>query len=69
MSKHVEMIIDYTVVGEDYQYNDNHGVLTRCGDCKYYRTDFDVPQCECGEFELGLLYPKPDDYCSKAERA
>jgi hypothetical protein len=69
MSKHVEMIIDYTVVGEDYKYNDNHGVLTRCGDCAYYRKDFDVPQCELGGFELGLIDPIPDDYCSRAERA
>lgn len=69
MSKHVEMIIDYTVVGEDYQYNDNHGVLTRCVDCKYFRTDFYEPQCELGSFESGLIDPKPNDYCSRAERA
>ena len=35
MSKHVEMIIDYVVSGEDYQYNDNHGVLVRCIDCAH----------------------------------
>ena len=27
--KHVEMIVDYVVVGEDFQYSDNHGILTR----------------------------------------
>ena len=69
MSKNVEMIIDYTVVGEDHQYNDNHGLLTRCVDCKYFRTDFDVPQCELGGLVSGLIDPNPDDYCSRAERA
>ena len=38
MVRHVEMIDDYIVDtehnGMDYQYNDNHGILVRCCDCK-----------------------------------
>lgn len=36
MAKHVEMIIDYIVTdAPDYEYNDNHGMLIRCKDCKH----------------------------------
>ena len=37
--KHIEMIIDYVTDGSDYQYNDNHGLLVRCKDCKYFEYD------------------------------
>lgn len=42
MKKHVEMIDDYIIdtespYGMDYQYNDNHGLLIRCCDCKNSR--------------------------------
>jgi len=30
LSRYVEMIIDYVTDGTDFQYGDNHGVLTRC---------------------------------------
>ena len=33
---HIEMIIDYTTDGTDFQYCDNHGVLVRCRDCEHY---------------------------------
>ena len=33
---HVEMIIDYTTDGTDFNYSDNHGVLVRCMDCEHY---------------------------------
>ena len=74
MSKHVEMIIDYIVDGDDFQYNDNHGLLIRCKDCKYL-----------GEFAHYILHEKDKveryyckiysgyfvdlyDYCSKGVR-
>ena len=34
--KKVEMIISYITDGTDYEYHDNHGVLIRCKDCKYF---------------------------------
>ena len=33
----VEFIESYIKIGNsDYQWNDNHGELIRCKDCKYY---------------------------------
>ena len=61
MSKHVEMIIDYIVDGDDFQYNDNHGRLTRCGECIYADTKNRV--CEK---TLATIFE--DDYCSKAKK-
>ena len=63
-SKHIEMIIDYVTNGSDFQYNDNHGVLTRCRDCIFA----DGQSRACRNFdglrgELGEL-----DFCSKAVR-
>lgn len=64
MLKIVEFIESYIKVdGSDYQWNDNHGELVRCKDCKH-RDD--------GGFCLGRGYPEqlvPDDgYCDKGER-
>lgn len=56
----IEMIIEYTTDGTDYQYNDNHGVLTRCIECKYWEHGF-----FCKKIRLDR---KEDDYCSKAEK-
>ena len=61
MAKKIEMIISYTTDGTDYQYCDNHGILVRCRDCKYYGIN------EC-EHALGLVGVKDDSYCSFAER-
>ena len=36
MSKHIEMIIDYTQDGNDFMFFDNHGVLVHCGECDYW---------------------------------
>ena len=64
LSKHVEMIIDYVIntdQGEDFQYSDNHGVLTRCKDC--LRVDPANCRCLLSNLEVHEL-----DYCSKAVR-
>lgn len=37
---HIEMIIDYTTDGTDFNYSDNHGVLVRCKDCEYYWKEY-----------------------------
>ena len=67
--KHVEMIIDYVTDGTDFEYCDNHGVLTRCRDCKHYcYTDNRIPQeqwCAC-DISEGTWHP--DDFCSYGER-
>lgn len=60
--KHIEMIDDYIIVGNDYQYYDNKGVLIRCCDCKKLHTS-DCP--------FGMTYgfdPELNDFCSKAVR-
>lgn len=68
--KHVEMIIDYVTDGTDFEYCDNHGVLTRCRDCKHYAFadnrafGFPVKRCEWTGFED----VDADDFCSRAER-
>lgn len=46
--KHIEMIIDYITDGTDFQYNDNHGVLVRCKDCKFKFLDDMVWNCPFG---------------------
>lgn len=61
--KHVEMIIDYTTDGTDFQYSDNRGILTRCRDCKW--ADDSNGWCDN---PFGLPEIKPDSYCCFAER-
>ena len=61
MNKHIEMIIDYLVDGEDFRYNDNHGTLIRCKDCKHWNKLMFMCSKNSGEW-------KPDDYCSFGER-
>lgn len=58
---HIEMIIDYTTDGTDYQYCDNKGVLIRCGECKYWSGE----ECVLDGVEH---WRKRDayDYCSLA---
>ena len=65
MSKHVEMIVDYIMPdgSEDFMYNDNHGVLTRCKDCKFWKDK------ECQVWSLhGSVFTSPDDFCSYAKK-
>ena len=64
---HVEMIIDYTTDGTDYQYADNHGVLVRCKDCQWW--DYPIIDSEhsrfCRCYGSAML---PDDFCSRGKR-
>ena len=63
----VEMIESYWKVEDsDYQWNDNHGILIRCRDCKYYRFTEDSDN-NCIRWE-GLVECLPESYCSWAER-
>lgn len=36
MKHKVEFIESYIKIGNDYKWNDNHGELIRCKDCKYF---------------------------------
>lgn len=61
-TKHTEMIIEYLTDGDDFQYNDNHGTLVRCKDCKHWNKLMFMCSKNAGEW-------KHDDYCSKAVKA
>ena len=63
-TEHIEMIIDYIIDGSDYQYNDNHGILVRCRDCKYFKNGH---LCEYFS-QYGTIEMQEDDYCSRAEK-
>ena len=66
MSKHVEIIVDYVVVDDDYMYNDTRGMLVRCRDCR--RRD---ESCGMGEHRWCMRMmttTRPDDFCSYGER-
>ena len=66
---HVEMIIDYTTDGTDFQYCDNHGVLARCRDCEHYWTEYRV--CTKDEMNQGRASALPVDedfYCGYGAR-
>lgn len=60
----IEFIESYWTGGEygsDYKWNDNHGELIRCRDCKYN----DVNQCM---IKSGWFPVKPDWYCADGSR-
>ena len=59
----VEFIESYIKHGNgDYQWNDNHGELIRCKDCKHY--DSDTQSCLDG---LDGIF-QPDWFCADGER-
>ena len=65
--KKVEFIESYIKLGNgDYQWNDNHGELIRCKDCK----KCDLPEEE--PYEDGYCsrcgYVKMDWFCADGER-
>lgn len=62
MGKKVEMIISYTMDGDDYLYNDNHGRLIRCKDCEYYKDIGEGIMCTAWGSDT-----EEDDYCSGAK--
>ena len=80
MPRKVEFIESYIKVGNDYQWNDNHGELIRCKDCKHqvkeWRTDNrlkDKGYMVCGCDVVGdacgywALLGQDEDFCSMAE--
>lgn len=78
--KKVEFIESYIKVGNDYQWNDNHGELTRCKDCKHRPTDpenkgvgqflvfpDEICPCQIGDPWYSWM-PKDDWFCAGGER-
>ena len=61
-TKHVEMIVDYLVDGDDYLYSDNRGVLVRCRDCIF--ADRKRRICRNHGGIRGVILE--NDYCNKA---
>lgn len=59
----VEFIESYIKVGNDYQWNDNHGELIRCKDCKY-NPKLSLTGCPMA----GSMSRNDESYCSWAER-
>ena len=69
--KKIEFIESYRIPddGGDYQWDDNHGRLIRCKDCKhYYYADNRIPQEQRYTCALDGDRWKPEDFCSYAER-
>ena len=57
----VEFIESYIKVGNDYQWNDNHGELIRCKNCRSY----DIENNYCAYTGMNI---REDGYCSFGER-
>ena len=59
----IEFIESYVKIGNSYyQWNDNHGELIRCKNCKYL-LEHETGELEC-EIKAGWFPVKPDWYCA-----
>ena len=66
MSEKVEFIESYIKVQDgDYQWNDNHGELIRCNECRYYNSKqvINGDHCEKLHWSSGI-----DWFCADGER-
>lgn len=70
----------YKIDGGDYKWDDNHGQLVRCKDCRFWKPKVLVEDSErslCARLtkkNTGFLYDvyinvEEDDYCSFAEKS
>ena len=66
----VEFIESYIKHGNgDYQWNDNHGELIRCKDCKHARIYENCVKCEnAGNPGMFATYHRTDWFCADGER-
>jgi hypothetical protein len=67
----VEFIESYIKIGNgDYKWNDNHGELIRCKDCKYCKViDWDNSNPYYGSCQYFNTHTvDADGFCYKAER-
>ena len=65
---HVEMIIDYITDGTDFQYSDNHGILTRCRECKHWIDNDGFNHEHGAECSVMRMWMQPGDYCSYSKK-
>lgn len=66
----VEFIESYWTGGElgsDYQWNDNHGELVRCKDCKHFH-DIKCSSPERGTCDLWHMLHLGSWFCADGER-
>ena len=65
----VEFIESYIKHGNgDYQWNDNHGELIRCKDCKHARIYENCVKCEnAGNPGMFATYHQIDWFCADGE--
>lgn len=60
----VEFIESYIKINNgDYQWNDNHGELIRCKDCKHYTLEPGKWECDIYDWAH-----EPNWYCADGER-
>ena len=66
----VEFIESYIKHGNgDYQWNDNHGELIRCKDCKHARIYENCVKCEnAGNPGMFATYHRFNWFCADGER-
>lgn len=72
----VEFIESYIKIDDgDYRWNDNHGEVVRCKECKHFDIEYvenehgkDDEYPMCLRFEDYTFDVKADDYCSYGER-
>lgn len=64
MIQKVEFIESYIRLDNgDYQWNDNHGELVRCKDCRYYNEE----DHDCN-ITSGYFHVEGDWFCADGER-
>ena len=69
MPQKIEFIESYIKHGGDYQWDDNHGELVRCRDCKHFYINVDFNDAIYNECKLNHAEGQDDDfYCADGER-
>lgn len=69
MSKKIEFIDEYILFGVDWQYNDNHGELVRCENCRYFKKyPINTEGVECGRCSLLMIEKHCDGYCDEGKQ-
>ena len=67
----IEFIESYWTGGElgsDYKWDDNHGELVRCGDCKHFNNHPMEHGLHYGECDNGIGMVNHDWFCAAGER-
>lgn len=65
MKQKIEFIESYIKRGNDYQWNDNHGELIRCEECRHSQES--TAGLLCGLYVFPLQ-KSPRGYCDRGER-